>query len=132
MGFLKRIKDMKHMVAETPGLIAQTTQLGANAQAMADAQRAAATTPVAMAAATDAASATGDAGGPIAGVSLELYVTISRSLATVGYDTARAPEMAAREGVSAADWDVAVAGWNARMHTDPTVAQRFNALYTGR
>jgi hypothetical protein len=71
-------------------------------------------------------------GAPIAGVSLELYVAISRSLATVGFDASKGPEMAALEGIDALEWGAAVAGWNARMHADPTVARRFNTLYTQR
>ncbi|MEP1124226.1 MAG: hypothetical protein ABJH68_10095 [Ilumatobacter sp.] len=67
---------------------------------------------------------------PIAGVSLALYVSISRSLADVGYDATRGPEFAALEGIDEADWWAAVAGWTARMHDDPAVAHRFNVLYT--
>ena len=69
---------------------------------------------------------------PIAGVSLDLYAEISRELAAVGYDPNRAPGLAAARGVSTADWEAAVAGWNARMHANPGVGQRFNALYTRR
>ena len=69
---------------------------------------------------------------PISGVSLEVYVSILRSLADVGYDAAKGPGLAALEGIGEADWAAAVAGWNARMHDDPVVAHRFNVLYTQR
>ena len=125
MGFMKQMKDMKATVAAAPEMISQAQQLSANAQAMAAAQqRATYTVPT--------VAAIGPDFDPIAGVSLELYAEISRDLAGVGYDQTRAPGLAAAKGVGAAEWDAAVAGWNARMQTNPGVGQRFNALYTGR
>ncbi len=69
---------------------------------------------------------------PIAGVTLDLYAEISRDLAAVGYDQTQAPALAAARGVGAAEWEAAVTGWNARMHANPGVSQRFNSLYTRR
>ena len=40
--------------------------------------------------------------------------------------------IAASKGISPESWEQAVAGWNDRIRTNPTVAQRFNQLYTGR
>ena len=134
MGMFKQMKDMKAMVAAAPDMIAQGNQMASQAYAMAEAsqyQHQAAVAAQHEAALAAPVSAEGDF-APIAGVTLELYAEISRSLAEVAYDTARAPEMAARKGVSAPDWDAAVAGWNARMHSNPAVGQRFNALYVGR
>jgi hypothetical protein len=68
---------------------------------------------------------------PIAGVSLELYAEVSKGLAAYNYDQSKAVEIAAAKGISPADWQAAMDGWNARMHNQ-AVAQRFNALYTGR
>jgi hypothetical protein len=125
MGFLKQVKDMKATVAAAPEMLNQAQQLGANAQAMAAQQQAAA---------QQASYGTGDASGPdfepIAGVSLSLYAEISRGLAAVNYDQARAPEIAAAHGVNAANWATAVEGWNARMQSNRAVGQQFNALYT--
>lgn len=134
MGLFKSMKDLKDMAHEAPGLISQSTQLAANAQANAAAQQAAAAQVLAgMASPTPAAAvaANGDF-SPIAGVSLETYVTISRSFAEVGYDQSRGPELAARQGVGPAAWAEALEGWNARITAFPPVASRFNALYTGR
>lgn len=129
MGLFKSIKDMKEMVHEAPETIAQAQLLGANAQAAAAQQQAAM-------AAVGGPGAMAPAGGadlePINGVSLELYAEISKSLATVGYDQTKLPELAAARGVAAADWDAAMNAWNARMQAFPAVASRFNALYTGR
>ncbi len=69
---------------------------------------------------------------PISGVSIEVYVSILRSLADVGYDATKGPELAALEGIGEEDWDAAIAGWNARMHDEPAAAHRFNVLYTQR
>lgn len=128
MGFLKQMKDMKATVAAAPEMINQAQQLGANAQQMAAQNQAA------FAASQTAAAAPGAATGPdfepIAGVSIELYATISKGLAAVNYDQTRAPEIALTHGVTGPDWAVAVEGWNARMQTNPAVGQRFNALYT--
>ena len=115
------------MAHEAPGLLAQSTEMAANAQAMAAAQQA-----VAPTAPLGAPASAGGSGAPIAGVSLELYVEISKSFAEVGYDQSRGPELAARRGVDAPSWAAALDGWNARIAADPAVASRFNALYTGR
>ncbi|WP_426571497.1 hypothetical protein [Aquihabitans sp. McL0605] len=137
MGFFKQVKDMKDMVHEAPDLIAQSNQMAANAQVMAAAQQAQAQQAMAGATAptTFASSLSSAVSGdmaPIAGVSIELYAEISRSFAEVGYDQTKGPELAARHGVSATDWELALAGWNDRITNNPTVASRFNALYTGR
>ena len=129
MGMFKQFKDLKNTVHEAPEMIAQAQQLGANAQAQAAAMQQGMGVPVAPA---GGAVATGPDFEPIAGVSLELYAEISKSLATVNYDQARAPEMAAAKGVAGPDWQAAMDGWNARMTSNPAVASRFNALYTGR
>ncbi len=69
---------------------------------------------------------------PIAGVSLELFVEVSKGLAAFNYDQTKAPEIAASKGVSGEDWQTALDGWNERTKRNPAVGQRINALYTGR
>lgn len=135
MGLFKSVKDMKNMVHEAPGLIDQSNQLAANAQAMAAAQEAAGRQAVAAATARPAGIVVDPADpalAPIANVSLVLYAEISRSFAEVGYDQTRGPELALRHGIGEADWAAAVDGWNGRIAAEPAVASRFNALYTGR
>lgn len=68
---------------------------------------------------------------PIAGVSLEQYVEISKGLSEYGYDQSKATLVAASKGVSAESWDAAVAGWNDRIKANRAVGQRFNELYMG-
>ncbi len=130
MGLFKDFKEMKDMAHAAPGLIRQTAELGEAAKANGAAQQAAAeqymnqmhTMAPPSAGGTDA----------IAGVDLALFTTISKSFAEVGYDQARGPELAARHGVGAAQWQTAMDGWNARIVADPSVASAFNTLYTGR
>lgn len=129
MGMLKGFKDLKDMTHAAPGLIAQSNELAAAAQANAAAQQAAAVPSLVPGTPAGAGTAPTDA---IAGVDLALYATISRSFAEVGYDQARGPELAALHGVGAGEWQAAMDGWNARITADPTVAARFNALYMGR
>jgi len=68
---------------------------------------------------------------PIAGVSLEKYVEISKGLGEVGYDQSKSHEVAAARGVSGESWDAAVAGWNERIKANRAVGQKFNQLYMG-
>ena len=133
MGLFKSMKDMKNTVAAAPDMIEQAQKLGANAQAMAAQQQAAAAAQMAQ---QQAAVAPGDATGPdfepVEGVSLELYAEISKGLAAYNYDQSMAPMIAGEKGISADAWQAAADTWNARMKSNPAVAQRFNALYTGR
>jgi len=127
MGLFKQMKDMKKTVEATPGLMAQARQMGAQAEQMQAAQYAAMPQQQAPA----AAPAGGAFFEPVAGVSLELYADISRECAGRPGDLGHAAMVAAGRGVSNECWQAAMDGWNARMH-NPSVAQRFNALYMQR
>ncbi|MEO6157277.1 MAG: hypothetical protein ABIQ39_06570 [Ilumatobacteraceae bacterium] len=124
---------MKNMAAEAPDPLTQSIALAPNAQAIATAQQSTAQQSTAQ---VTTASSVGDPlltmtdESPIAGVTLELYVSISRSLADVGFDASKAPELAAKHGISPTAWEAAIVGWNARMQAQPAIAQRFNVLYT--
>jgi len=131
MGFFRSMKDLTDMAHEAPGLIAQSGELAANAQAAGAAQQAA--SAQAMAAMANPVPVAGAADlTPIAGVSIETYAAISKSFAEVAYDQSKGPELAARHGVDAAAWAQALDGWNARIAASSAVASQFNALYTGR
>lgn len=69
---------------------------------------------------------------PIAGVSLEQFVEVSKGLAAFNYDQTKAPEIAASKGISGENWQTAMDGWGERTKRNPAVGQRINALYTGR
>lgn len=133
MGLFKSMKDMAATVKAAPDMIEEAQKMGANAQAMGAQQQAAAQAYVAQ---QQAAMATGMASGPdfepVAGVSIELWAEISKGLAAYNYDQSKAVEIAASKGISAENWQIALDTWNARLKANPAVAQRFNALYTGR
>ena len=134
MGMFKRMKDMKDVVEGSPDMVRQARQMGAQAQEYAAAQQATMQTSTAQAAPPTAAPQAGTDGDfePIAGVPIELYAEISKGLADYNYDITKGPEVAASKGVSAESWDAAMSGWNERIKANRAVAQRFNALYTGR
>jgi hypothetical protein len=129
MGFIKQMKDMKSMVHDAPDQIAMAQEMGANAKAMAATQQAQAAAQMAAVTNATAPEATGADLAPIANVSLELYAQISKSLAAANYDQSQAPSLAADRGISGDDWAAAVAGWNARMQSNPAVGKAFSSLY---
>ncbi len=89
-------------------------------------------TPVTPEAAASGVTSDPDGVGPfdpIAGVELSIYALIVRGIAPLGYDQSRLPEIAASRGIDAAAWQLAHAGWNARIEADPVVAQAFNDAY---
>jgi hypothetical protein len=135
MGMLKRMKDMRDMVGAAPGMIQQAQQLGAQAQEMAAAQQAAMQAQAGLyQGAPGGAPGAGPAGpdfGPIAGVSLDQYVAVSKGIAAYGYDQSKLVDVAASQGIAASAWDAAYRGWNERIQRNPTVAQRFNQIYRG-
>jgi hypothetical protein len=133
MGLFKQMKDMKNMVETAPETIRSARSLGAQAQEMAAAQRAAAESQMAAFNQPDPATAPAGAASssePVAGVSLALYAEISKGLTAYGYDQSNAVEVAAAKGVSSDDWAAALEGWNARIEADRSVASEFNRLYT--
>lgn len=131
MGIFKQMKDMKATVAAAPGMIDQANQLAEQSRQLAATQQATAQQAASQAQqAAAAAPAEGPDFEPIAGVSLELYVEISKGLAAYNYDQSKAADVAASKGVMESDWTAAVDGWNARMRSNPSVGQRFNSLYT--
>jgi hypothetical protein len=69
---------------------------------------------------------------PIAGVSLELYARIVRSIEMVNHDLSMLSPMAALHGVDGLAWDEARRGWNARIATDPEINVLFRELYHTR
>ena len=129
MGLFKQMRDMKQMVSAAPGIVEQAQQLQVQAQQYAAAQQASTQQAAAEQQAAVAAEATDADFAPIAGVSLEQYVAVSKGLAAYGYDPTKAPEVATAMGIEDHSWTQASEGWNARMRANPGVAQRFNTIY---
>jgi hypothetical protein len=134
MGMLKRMKDMKDMVNAAPGMVAQAQQMGAQAQQMAAAHQAAAQAQMAQAQAAGGFQAGGAVASaadlePVAGVTLEQFVAVSKGVAAYNYDQAKLPEVALNQGIDPVSWQSASGTWNERIKANPAVAQRFNQLY---
>ena len=133
MGLFKQMKDMKDVVAAAPGMVEQSQQMAANAQAMQAQMMAQQQAAMAQAAAAQqAAGANAAASGslePIAGVGLELYAQIVKAIAPLGYDQSALPGIAASRGVDGASWQQAHDGWNARIQGEPAVAKAFSDVY---
>jgi hypothetical protein len=132
MGILKDFKDMKNMVAAAPDMIDEAQKMAANAQTMAAQQQQAAAAMMAQQSQVGVAPGVGPDFDPVAGVSLELYTEVAKGLAEYNYDQNMAVQVAGMKGIAADAWQTASDTWNARMKSNPAVAQRFNALYTGR
>ena len=73
-----------------------------------------------------------DPTSPVSGVTLEQYAALSAEIAACRGDASKVTDILARGGLSAADWELAQAGWAARL-THPgmgaAIALRFEALY---
>jgi hypothetical protein len=130
VGMLRRMKDMKDMANAAPAMVAQAQQLGAQARQMAAAQQAAMQAQMMQAGgrAPGAAPAGADF-EPIAGVTLDQFVAVSKGVAVYNHDQSRLAEIAALTGIPAFTWEDASRGWNDRIKGNPAVAQRFNQLY---
>jgi hypothetical protein len=130
VGLFKQAKDMKNLIGAAPEMLSAAQQMSEQSQELAAAHQAIMqqTAPPAAAAAPPPA---GPDFAPIGGVSLELYVEISKELGAHGYDQSQAAGIAAGKGITADGWRAALDGWNARIRANAAVAQRFNALYTG-
>jgi hypothetical protein len=129
VGMFKQMKDLKTLTQAAPDMIQAAQQAGLEAQRLGAAMQA---QQAAAFQAAPAAVPTAGALEPIAGVTLDRYAEVSRGLAAYGYDTSKAVTVAAGFGISAADWQTAMDGWNARIAADPAVASAFNRAYTGR
>jgi hypothetical protein len=67
---------------------------------------------------------------PIAGVTLETYTKIIKSLGANAGDESAQVMAAQANGVNAGDWSTAKEGWGARIKDDRAIGSRFNTLYT--
>jgi hypothetical protein len=128
MGLFKQMKQMKDSVSEAPDLVR-------SAMEMQEAMQAASPPPGSASAAAPTGSDVGTSAidhETISNVSLARYAEICRVGTERGVtDVAGVAAVAAEHGISAADWDAAMNGWNARFASDTAAAMRFNALWRG-
>ena len=127
MGLFKQMKDMKDVVAAAPGMVEQAQQMQASAQQLAAAQQGAA----------GAGAVPGGVGGgvtaemlePIAGISLDEYARISKTVANRGMDETDLSSYVQTLGHTPESWKAAYEGWNARFKGNTALAVQFGNLY---
>lgn len=128
MGVFKQIKDLKNVVAQAPGAIDQAQKMAAQAQQMQAAQAAAMQAQVPQVG--------GAPGGvdpallePIAGISLERYAQLAKSIGERKLDQAGVESFVKLQGHSPEDWQAAYDGWNARFKGNMALSVQFGNLY---
>jgi hypothetical protein len=127
MGLFKQMKQMKDSVSEAPDLVRSAMEMQ---EAMQAAPPPGSTVPSAP---TDPAAGASEIDREmISNVSLARYAEICRIGTQRGItDAAGVAAVAVEHGISAADWDAGMNGWNARFASDTPAAMRFNALWRG-
>jgi len=119
----KKLKDMKKMVSEAPGLVDQAQKMQEQAQELQAAQ-----------------AATGQpAGGageidpqllePIAGVTIEKYAELAKAVGDRKLDQAGIDSFVQLHGVTPEAWQTAYDGWNERFKGNMALAVHFGNLY---
>jgi len=124
MGVFKQIKDMKNVVAQAPGMVEQAQKMAQQAQAMQAAQMQAAQMGAAPGGSVDPALL-----APIAGISLERYAQLARSIGERKLDQAGVESFVKLQGHSPEDWQAAYDGWNARFKGNMPLSVHFGNLY---
>jgi cytosine/adenosine deaminase-related metal-dependent hydrolase len=117
----KKLKDLRNVVAEAPGLIEQAQKLQAQAQGMQAAQ---------MAAGTGAAAAIDPhLLEPIAGVTLEKYAELAKAVGERKLDQAGIESFVQLHGLTPETWQAAYDGWNERFKGNMGLSVHFGTLY---
>jgi hypothetical protein len=125
MGMFKQFKDLKAAVHEAPGLIVGARDLAAQAQAFGAAQAG----QFGVADVHFGGTVTPAELEPIAGISLERYAQLSKTLGERRLQGTAFVSLIEAHGMREADWQTAYDGWNARMKTNNALSMEFAALY---
>lgn len=128
MGVFKQIKDMKNVVAQTPAMVEQAQKMAQQAQQLQAAQMAAAQAQMGQ---VGAPAGDVDPGllEPIAGISLERYAQLAKSIGERKLDQAGVESFVKLQGHSPEDWQQAYDGWNARFKGNMALSVRFGTLF---
>lgn len=121
MGLFKQVKDMKSMVAAAPAMLDQAQQLQAHGMQLQAAQQAALGDP--------GAPIAGGQLDPIAGISLEEYARIAKTIGERRLDQAGIEALVQGLGHTPEAWQAAYDGWNARFKGDMALSVRFGTIY---
>ncbi|MBU1226304.1 MAG: hypothetical protein KJ698_03690 [Actinobacteria bacterium] len=117
----KKLKDLKNVVSEAPGLIEQAQKLQAQAQGMQAAQ---------MAAGGGAATAIDPhLLEPIAGVTIEKYAELAKAVGERKLDQAGIESFVQLHGLTPETWQAAYDGWNERFKGNMALSVHFGTLY---
>ena len=128
MGMFKQIQDMKNVVAQAPGMVEQAQKMAQQAQQMQAAQMAAAQAQMPQ---MGGAPGGVDAAAlePIAGISLERYAQLAKSIGERKLDQAGVESFVKLQGHSPEDWQAAYDGWNARFKNNMALSVQFGTMY---
>jgi hypothetical protein len=130
MGLFKEIKEIKETIAGVPEMVEQAQQLSAQAQQLQAAQAAMAQASVAQAATAGSAGSVDPALlEPIAGISLERYAQLAKTVGEKKLDQAGTEALVRKHGHSPDDWQAAYDGWNARFQGNMPLAVQFGSLF---
>jgi glutamate formiminotransferase len=124
MGFIKNVRQMKETVHELPGMVEEAQKMAQQAQALQAAQMAAAQAATPGMGAIDPALLE-----PIAGVSLEQYAQLAKTIGERHLDQAGIEGFVQSRGLSPEAWQAAYDGWNARFKGNMALSTRFGMLY---
>ncbi|MBP1631912.1 MAG: hypothetical protein H6Q11_200 [Acidobacteria bacterium] len=129
MGVFKQLKDMKQVVAQAPGMVEQAQKMAQQAQQLQAAQMAAAQAQPGQAAGAPAGGVDPALLEPIAGISLERYAQLARSIGERKLDQAGVESFVKLQGHSPEEWQAAYDGWNARFKNNMALSVHFGSLY---
>ena len=129
MGMFKQIKDMKNVVAQTPAMVEQAQKMAQQAQQMQAAQMAAAQAQMGQMAGAPTGGVDPALLEPIAGISLERYAQLAKSIGERKLDQAGVESFVKLQGHTPEDWQKAYDGWNARFKNNMALSVQFGGLY---
>lgn len=129
MGMFKQIKTMKETFHQVPEMVEQSQKLAAQAQQLQAAQMAAAQAQMAGLGTAPGGAVDPTLLVPIAGISLERYAELARSIGERKLDQAGVESFVKLQGHSPEDWQAAYDGWNARFKGNMALSVQFGNLY---
>jgi hypothetical protein len=127
MGLMKQLKQTRETLREAPGLMMQARDMAAQAQAQEfqALQSLQGTVPgAAMGGATS-----GEELAPIAGISLERYAQLAKTIGAQQMSGATLEAFLAQNGHTETDWQTAYDGWNAHMKANMAISTQFGVMF---
>jgi len=134
MGVFKRLKEQKEIFHQLPDMVEEGQKLAQRAQQLQAAQAQAAQAQAAQMQAAQGGPAAAGAIDPallepIAGISLERYAQLAKSLGERRLDQAEVESFVKLQGHAPEEWQAAHEGWNARFKGNMALAVHYGNLY---